>query len=164
MALKRFKPWLAYMFVLQSFHPPGTPLDLSLMQRAKSADKKLMFLEDWKFQMNILATSFDIDDLREVLGEADKSKQQLSTMIAAYRSGDFAKISEITLDPEEIAEAPERHKALFSDRNHTWVATLKPILDSGGAFVAVGVGHFPGDEGLLALLKGEGYSITRVSK
>ena len=74
-------------------------------------------------------------------------------MVAAYRSGDFSKITEIIMDPEAIAEAPERHKALFSDRNHTWVKTLKPILDTGGAFIAVGVGHFSGDEGLLALLK-----------
>jgi len=161
--LSRFEPWLAYMFVIQSFYPPGVAIDLSLMERAEAGDKKLVFLEDWKFQMDVLATSFHIEDLREVLEDLPEAKAELAKMTHAYRSGDFAKITEITMNPEEIAKAPERHKALFSDRNHAWIKILKPILDRGGAFIAVGVGHFAGDEGLLALLKAEGYSITRVS-
>jgi uncharacterized protein YbaP (TraB family) len=42
------------------------------------------------------------------------------------------------------------------------VARAGPILDAGNAFVAVGALHLPGPEGLVALLRKAGYTVTRV--
>ncbi|WP_429538012.1 TraB/GumN family protein [Paraburkholderia youngii] len=41
--------------------------------------------------------------------------------------------------------------------------TLPPLLDEGGAFVLVGVGHLPGRDGLIELLRARGYTVTPVT-
>ncbi|MGF6961345.1 TraB/GumN family protein [Paraburkholderia youngii] len=48
-------------------------------------------------------------------------------------------------------------------RNLSWMMTLPPLLDEGGAFVLVGVGHLPGRDGLIELLRARGYTVTPVT-
>jgi hypothetical protein len=42
------------------------------------------------------------------------------------------------------------------------VERLRPRLAEGGAFVAVGALHLPGEEGILRLLERQGYRVTRL--
>jgi len=39
---------------------------------------------------------------------------------------------------------------------------MQPRLEEGNAFIAIGAGHLPGDEGVLNLLYQQGYKVTRV--
>ena len=66
------------------------------------------------------------------------------------------------LSEEERTEDPKRHEVLLAARNRDWIPKLKPHLERGGAFVAVGAAHFPGNDGLIELLRGEGYILSRV--
>jgi hypothetical protein len=48
------------------------------------------------------------------------------------------------------------------ERNRTMVQRMAARLGEGGAFVAIGALHLPGETGLLSLLADQGYRITRV--
>ena len=37
-----------------------------------------------------------------------------------------------------------------------------PLLAKGGAFIAVGVAHLPGEGGLLRLLEQDGFTVERI--
>jgi hypothetical protein len=124
--------------------------------------KKIAFLETWKLQAEILQMS-TVDELREMLKEPGGGRAALDEMIAAYRAGDFEKLTAIALDPAEIAKNPARHARLLDDRNRAWVGVLAPHLERGRTFVAVGAGHFPGEAGLLALLAARGFEPKRVT-
>jgi uncharacterized protein YbaP (TraB family) len=39
---------------------------------------------------------------------------------------------------------------------------MQEILNKGNAFIAIGALHLPGDEGVLNLLDGSGYIISRI--
>jgi uncharacterized protein YbaP (TraB family) len=140
------------------------PLDEALRQRAASTGKEIAFLEDWKFQLDVLSKLITVDDLREMLDPDSKGRRLLIDMMAAYRAGDLEKMAALTLDPEEIAKNPERHAELFDRRNRDWVPKLAPHLSRGRTFVAVGAGHYVGEQGLIELLRAEGYVLTRVVK
>ena len=47
-------------------------------------------------------------------------------------------------------------------RNHVMAERAAPILAEGGAFIAVGALHLPGEEGVVALLRQSGYDVTLV--
>jgi uncharacterized protein YbaP (TraB family) len=160
--LRARAPWFAYSLVMQGLYPTPTPLDLALQARAVELGKQVTYLEDWRFQIGVVAEVLGLDDLRELLADPGKARARLDEAVRAYRAGDFRLISSLTLDSEDAKAHPDRFRRLFDERNRAWVDALEPRLRGGGLFVAVGVGHFAGPNGLLALLRGRGLTVRRV--
>jgi hypothetical protein len=48
------------------------------------------------------------------------------------------------------------------ERNNTFVAAARPLVDEGGAFIAVGAGHIAGPAGLVELFRRAGYRVEHV--
>ena len=53
---------------------------------------------------------------------------------------------------------------LVGARNRAWLDRLEAELARGGAFVAVGALHLPGADGLVALLRARGWTLTRLDR
>lgn len=159
-ALRSRQPWFASHLVFQHLYPTPIPLDLALLQRASELDKEIAFLEDWRFQLGVLARTVTAEDLAELLVPEGKGRRLMAELIAAYRSGDFEKLAELA--EEERVDDPGRHELLLTARNRDWIPKLRPHLERGRAFVAVGAAHLPGTDGLIELLRAEGYVLTRV--
>jgi uncharacterized protein YbaP (TraB family) len=66
------------------------------------------------------------------------------------------------LTPQESAEDDEMTRQLLGARNKIMVERMSALLDSGGAFVAVGALHLVGKGGLIALLREAGYNVTAI--
>jgi uncharacterized protein YbaP (TraB family) len=62
-------------------------------------------------------------------------------------------------DDESVYAAFE--SAVISDRNKRMAKRAAPMLEEGAAFVAVGALHLPGQDGLVELLRGQGFTVTR---
>jgi uncharacterized protein len=161
-AVEPLRPWAAYSLALSALHPTPIPLDKALLDRAVAAGRELLFLEDWRFQLELLTEVTDIDALRELVAPASPVRSRVEQMISSYRAGDFPALAALAVDAEEIAKNPENYRRLFDDRNRAWVPVLTDLFSRHRAFVAVGAGHFAGDHGLLALLRAEGLEIRRV--
>ena len=52
---------------------------------------------------------------------------------------------------------------LFDERNRRFVAAALPELERGGAFVLAGALHLGGDQGMVRLLRGHGFTVERAS-
>ena len=66
------------------------------------------------------------------------------------------------LTPKERAAEAEFTRLLLVGRNETMARRSAPLLNKGGAFIAVGALHLSGKGGLIALLRGAGYQVTKV--
>jgi hypothetical protein len=64
-------------------------------------------------------------------------------------------------DAERQAEA-DLTRRLLADRNETMVERAAPLLEKGGAFIAVGALHLSGKRGLIERLRAKGYQVTDV--
>ena len=51
---------------------------------------------------------------------------------------------------------------LLAERNETFLAAALPELEKGSLFIAIGAFHLPRDTGMIALLRREGYTVTRI--
>lgn len=51
---------------------------------------------------------------------------------------------------------------LLDERNHTFVKNLSTELATGGVFAAVGSWHIPGENGMVRLLRQEGFQVERI--
>jgi uncharacterized protein YbaP (TraB family) len=53
-------------------------------------------------------------------------------------------------------------EVMLDNRNKNWVIQLREILPEKNIFIAVGAGHMVGENGLISLLKKEGYTLRPI--
>jgi uncharacterized protein YbaP (TraB family) len=80
----------------------------------------------------------------------------LERMLMAYRASNTATMTALLVTPR-IAET------MLYSRNRAWLPKLEAYFGKGGAFVAVGLGHMLGDQGLPALFANAGYTVERTT-
>lgn len=102
--------------------------------------------------------------LKPVTSNADRS-----TAFGIYREGRLglmmawdAAFLEQVLGPRAAEALALTDAYLIAKRNERFVERLADDLAEGGVVVAVGAGHLPGKDGLVTMLRAEGYEVTRV--
>ncbi len=152
--LARFRPWLAVVKLNAKVAPAPTPnMDAAIAKRARSKRKPVEALESLDVQLEALAETMTIADLQQELHNRHKLACANGSLKATYDAGDLAGITNRML-------IPQTH-ALVVDRSRAWIPKIEALF-AGGAFVAVGIAHLLGDEGLPALLAKSGYTVARV--
>ncbi len=171
--VKGLKPWaLLGLFAL----PPSQvarqlrgelSLDFWLQREAERAGKRVYGLESAAEHIDTLAglpLEAQIGLLRSILGAGDPERA-FALVRSLYEAGDLGALAAVQeaalagLDPPTAAAVRAR---LIEDRNRRMVERMAPRLAEGNAFVAVGALHLPGPRGILSLLEGQGYAVTRV--
>ncbi|HTM19993.1 MAG TPA: TraB/GumN family protein [Kofleriaceae bacterium] len=161
--LDHMQPWAAMQLVLARLYPTVLPLDLAILRDAEKGGKQLVFLETPEFQIDMVAAITDAASLRDMVDDTSDARGLLAELVAAYTKGDVDALTRAALDPGAYDDRPETLERVVFARNRDWVPKLSPLLDHGGAFVAVGAAHLLGDKGLLALLAARGYQLERVA-
>ena len=80
-------------------------------------------------------------------------------MIAAYLSQDDANLYKLILESDD-SEA--FMKQFLTKRNQNMLKKIQTFVASGSTFIVVGAGHLSGNDGLVALLKKAGYTLTPI--
>ena len=159
------KVWAAVLTL--SVPPPdsGFFMDLSLSLRAAGAglrvigletlDEQLAFLEEMPLAQQLEL----LDHALEEHGRVDAVHRQL---VDSYLEGDLSKLEALSFEQMEDL-APEARDYFLSEgidaRNTRMLETVRPELEKGGVFIAVGALHLPGETGLVRLLRSIGYEL-----
>ena len=173
--LSRLKPWAVALLI--SMTPPDEtkpkgaarlPLDLWLMDTARKKRKPVYALETLAEQVNVfdaLPTDDQVAHLRAAAIPYAEKRRLLAILKDAYLRRDLDAIFRLANHDERPGDRPTREKIekrLLDDRNRRMVERMLPRFDEGGAFIAVGAAHLPGDVGVLALLERRGYTVSRL--
>lgn len=165
----RLKPMFLSSFIAEDLGPDALnsgemkSYEMEIYAIAEENSLETAGLETVEFQLSIF-DSIPYKDQANMLVESirsiesgDSSYQEL---IEIYKQQDIE-----VLYRSIAAESPELGdygNLLISDRNKHWISTMKEIMQSGPAFFAVGAGHLGGKEGVIQLLRKEGYSVEPV--
>lgn len=171
-SVARMKPWmLAATLSIPACETArkaaGLPiLDVRLAKDARAAGKPVSGLETVIGQLDAMASlplSMHVDGLIATLELGDRMRDVFETMIVLYEREEVGMIWPLfrTVLPDGDAAAYEAFETVMIDaRNATMRDSAIPILDAGGAFVAVGALHLPGEHGLVEMLRAAGYAVT----
>ena len=88
----------------------------------------------------------------------------IDQLVSAYMQQDLVKILRIMEAPEMGGSSPQEMERTIYARNRNWVKTLVPAMQRGSVLVAVGAGHLPSSQGLIALLRDAGFTVEAVKK
>jgi uncharacterized protein YbaP (TraB family) len=95
----------------------------------------------------------------EALRGASSEVNQAQALFAAWKAGDGPSLEKFLV--EETKASPEVYKVLFVERNRRWIPKIEACLDGARCMIVVGAGHLVGADGLIALLRGRGYSVEQ---
>ena len=103
-------------------------------------------------------------DLLEFCKADGKVVELTDQLVSAYKQQDLDKILRIMEAPEMGGSSPQEMERTIYARNRNWVKTLVPAMQRGSVLVAVGAGHLPSSQGLIALLRDAGFTVEAVKK
>jgi uncharacterized protein YbaP (TraB family) len=175
-AVSRMRPWMISSVVAL---PPceiarkakgAEFLDQKLAVDAAAAGKQVKGLETLADQLQAMAdlpTEFHLKSLIETLQLGDKMNDVVETMTDLYLSGNIGATMPMLKIAAPDGEDADNDYAAFEqriilDRNEVMAEHAAPILANGNVFMAVGALHLPGDQGLVELLRKQGFTVTAV--
>jgi uncharacterized protein YbaP (TraB family) len=169
---EHYRPWLAAVMVGLAYLHRDDLLTLKgadddLMAYARDHGRKLIYLESIRQQMELLTGGDDnghLKALKNLIVTLPQSRNQEKELIETWSRGDAAHFSAL-LDGY-FKDRPEAREFLVDRRNRNWLDPLKQALgrQNGTTMITVGAAHIGGENGLLALLCGQGYEVERVAE
>lgn len=167
--LEPLRPWLAALTLTVSQiqalgFDPNAGVEAVLYAEAREAGQSFGYFETAEQQMGFfgnLSEEVQVELLAQTLREVARTEAELPVWVEAWATGDMDAINTL-LNVSMRDQSPEMYAVIMVDRNRAWIPQILEILEEGGThFIAVGAGHMPGEEGVIALLEAEGLTVTR---
>lgn len=151
--LRHARPWFALIRLnARMAQSPRPSMDVALAEHARERRIAVEHLESWEQQLDSLAESVTAADLSAAIHGRHAVACELARLRAAYRESDVPALA-------RMLAGTARSAAEVAERNRRWLPQIERYLAGGGGFVAVGLGHMLGEDGLPALLERAGYSV-----
>ena len=132
----------------------------SLMKTAVKAKKEILGLEEPKEQLDALE-SIPVDsvikDVLDAIGNTNKTDDtEYANLITAYKNQDIPRLYSLITASKELGE----DMGVFLDeRNKRWINRMEEKMKPSSVFFAVGAGHLWGTNGVINLLRMQGYKV-----
>lgn len=169
--IARMKPWAAMMAVASAGpRDASLALDsrlLAVARRAHLRVEALELVEEQIASFDAVPMASQVALLEHALAHPQALEAENETMIRAWLAGDLVTLVHFPARMDRLNPGVAQHydalvRHLVHDRTVLMHHRLMPSLRAGRVFVAVGALHLQGEKGLLALIEGDGYRVTRV--
>lgn len=157
------KPFfLMSMVMLKTVTCPSKSYEQTFVEMSKAHDREVEGLETAEFQ----ATLFDdipqadqIQWLTESIAKFDEQADLLKRMMESHQKNDMEGLFNMIMDDPQFSQYAD---LLLYKRNEDWISKMSESAKAQPTFFAVGAGHLGSDNGVIALLKKEGYNVEPV--
>lgn len=163
------RPWMVALSLtsfelMRAGYLGSEGIDARFNARAAADGKRRLGLESVDEQVALFAGMSDdqaVEFLRYSLAELDTAIPMVDDIVTAWSNGDAAALKRL------LVEGFEGHDRLFrrlvTERNRRWLPQIEALFDGDSdALVVVGSLHLVGDQGLVELLRAEGYRVDQL--
>ncbi len=150
-------------------------VDYEFLTRAHNENKKILEVESYEFQEDLLNSFSDrLNELMliEYIDKYDEEVNSLKELYEAWKKGDPQELDKLLHeeDDEEYSEEDTKliedyNKKMETDRNIGMKEKLVSYFESEqNVFFLVGAAHLVGDDGIVNLLIQDGYTVRQINK
>jgi uncharacterized protein len=158
----KLKPMFFSSILIQESMRNMASYEMEFNKMAKKKHKNVMGLETIDFQLGLfdqLPMETQVDMLKK---DYNSDLQTFDTLLACYLQEDLDKLN--VLMNAETAAYPEFNELLLVNRNKSWIRPMGIQMQKESTFFAVGAGHLGGAQGVIALLREAGYTVTAIKQ
>jgi uncharacterized protein YbaP (TraB family) len=167
----KYKPWflglnLVSLEALKLGFDPNYGIDRYFLEKAAER-KKILELESLEYQFKLFSALSKKDQesfLLYILKDIKVLDRELDKLVKAWSAGDEKGIELImTKSIKEDKRLIPIYEKLVVERNRKMVSKIEEYLkEKETFFVIVGAGHLVGNQGIIELLKGKGFSLEQL--
>lgn len=143
-------------------------LDSYFQKEARAKGKNVLAFETMNQQLDILFSGTPIRRQAELLlcliDNIKEMSQQALQLTAYYNHQKLDAMYQLSQkkDGTHCDSYQSEEDALIKNRNKNWMKTIPSMIKENSSFIVVGALHLAGPDGLIALLKKAGYTVTPV--
>ncbi|MEN9300180.1 MAG: hypothetical protein RLZZ429_2493 [Bacteroidota bacterium] len=133
---------------------------VKLAQQKKMPILGLETIDDQIDAINSQPLDSQLYTLKRMVLAYDSVKNSMNKMIAVYKENNVDKLYDFI---RENSNGDDRFETeMLAKRNKRWIPVIEKAIHGKPSFFAVGAGHLGGKEGVLELLRKQGYTLTPV--
>lgn len=161
-----FKPFMiTTMLYPKMLDCPFQSVESELIKVTKEQNEEVFGLETVEDQMKVFDNiSYEIQAeelVKTAKSGLDKDKVELTKMMEIYKSKDIEGMLKM-MDDSDNKITSENQDVLLNNRNKNWIPIIIKTIKDKPTFLGVGAGHLAGEEGVIKLLRKQGYKVEAV--
>ena len=136
-----------------------------LVKVAHEQEEEVLGLETVEEQLKIFDDIPYEDQTKDLLVSISDNlvsdKENFQTMLELYNSQDLEGIKNI-MDTDETLMMTKHIDLMLVNRNKNWISKIESFSKEQPTFFGVGAAHLIGENGVVQLLKDQGYTLTPI--
>ena len=160
-AFARFKPLMLMSLIAQ--RSVGCQAiesyENTFVKMSRDQKKELLGLERVEEQVAVfdaIPDSIEIESIMKMVNDFEKGKREFKRMSDIYLSQDLDSLYQLMADSPEMMGSLD---LLLNRRNRNWIPIMEAAMKKSSTFFAVGAGHLGGSQGVLELMRKQGYQV-----
>jgi uncharacterized protein YbaP (TraB family) len=160
-SVERYKPIMLYSMLSSKMLPCAKEqaYEMEFVQMAKDQKKPVKGLEKIEDQVAVfdsIPAREQADMIMDMVKNYNVQKADFSRLIEVYKTQQIDSLYKMV---EESPDTRINQDLLLFSRNRKWIPVISVAIHQAPCFIAVGAGHLGGPQGLIALLRRQGYTV-----
>ena len=156
---------LSVVVIAQMIHCQPGSYEAELVKLAQAQQEETLGLETVEEQLTALRkipVSRQVEYLVEMVEEYDRTHDEFMKLVAAYQAQQADTLYTVMQETMDEVEGMEQY--MLIERNQNWIPKMTEMMQTQPTFFGVGAGHLGGEQGVLALLREKGYTVTPIKQ
>ena len=137
--------------------------ETELMKVAHAQNEEVLGLETIEDQIQVFEDIPYEDQIKDLLRTAEDNlaydKAMFQKLLEVYQIEDINTMNAMMYDENYITVSQHQDK-LLDNRNKKWISKIEAFAKEQPTFFGVGAGHLAGENGVITLLREEGYKVS----
>jgi uncharacterized protein YbaP (TraB family) len=160
----RFKPMMVMSLLAQRLLSCAAmeSYEMNFVKMASEQKKELLGLERVEDQVAVfdaIPDSLEIRSIMNMVNDFESQKKEFTRMSSLYKAQNLESLYQLLVASPEMMGSQE---LLLDRRNRNWIPIMESAMKKSSTFFAVGAGHLAGNQGVLELLRKQGYKVKPI--